>query len=348
MKIPTPRLLTSTLAAALALGLATPPVADAARKKDDDRKKSSGSSKGKKAVQKRETRRSTPVARRSSSPSRSKARSSSSSSSSSSRRTMAVHRPSSRSKAKPSKKITRAPQRSKAPVRRVVSASSSSRRHDSGRTHRVQKAPVKRSAIASRERSKASPPRRTHHVATQRKSAPKKQIHRTSVVSNRSSRPSRSTTYRAPVRRSSSSDRHVTRNRSHSSHSHKDRSHYRVRHSSHSHDWYRNNGWHYDTGYYQSNRRHRYYNDTLATFIFDTVAPAYISPARSVYDGYGYDLETLYAVQVELANAGYYGGAIDGQIGPASQSAIYNYQQDYQLPATGQVDDYLLSSLGIQ
>jgi hypothetical protein len=53
------------------------------------------------------------------------------------------------------------------------------------------------------------------------------------------------------------------------------------------------------------------------------------------------------AVQVELQRQGYYGGPIDGNIGPATQKAIAKYQSDNDLPATGQINQALLKSLKI-
>jgi len=139
-------------------------------------------------------------------------------------------------------------------------------------------------------------------------------------------------------------------------HSHRDRSHYTVRHDHdhHSHDWYRSNGYVYDYDYYRTYHRHRYYNDALGVFIFSLVAPpayvyesapAYYDSTPNYYSGYGY--ETRVAVQEELARAGYYDGTLDGVVGPGTRSAIYAYQQDYGLYATGRVDDQLLQSLGL-
>ncbi|WP_198141352.1 peptidoglycan-binding domain-containing protein [Verrucomicrobium spinosum] len=338
MKTTPSRYLTPALAAMLALGLSVPPAAEA-KKKDDDRSKK----KSRSSVQHRENRgtpRNAQVARRSA-PSRS--HSSKSRAVASSR-----HRPSpSRTiQRKPVKKhiASRSSSRSRVPQQRLASASVHRHDNDRNRDHRV---------------TKSSPVRRSSSISQRERDARSRAIAR-SADRHHDIR-------RAPVRRDSDrkhvvrSDRDHDRNRYVSSHreprhSHnvrqRDRGHYHSRHEHHSHDWYRNNGWDYDYDYYRVHRQHRYYNDLMATFIFDTSGPAYNSgysyPARPAYDGYGYDLETLYAVQVELANAGYYYGEIDGQIGPGSRSAIINYQQDYNLPVTGRVDSYLLESLGIQ
>lgn len=344
MKTTPTRYLTPALAAMLALGLSVPPAAEA-KKKDDDR----GKKKSRSSVQHRENRgspRTAHVARKSA-PSRGP-----------SSRSRAVA--SNRQRPSPSRTIHRKPAerhvasrsspRSRAPQHRLASASVHRHDNDRNRDHRVTRSsPVKRSsAISQREREVRS-------RAIARSSDRHRDIRR------------------APVRRDSDRNHVVRRDRDHdrnryvsshreTRHSHnaryRDRGHYHSRHEHHSHDWYRNNGWDYDYDYYRVHRQHRYYNDLMATFIFDTSGPSYYSPgydspgysypARSTYDGYGYDMETLYAVQVELANAGYYYGEIDGQIGPGSRSAIINYQEDNNLPVTGRVDSYLLESLGIQ
>ena len=52
-------------------------------------------------------------------------------------------------------------------------------------------------------------------------------------------------------------------------------------------------------------------------------------------------------VQRALRRSGYYYGDIDGDIGPESRAAIYAYQRDRGLPATGRIDSSLLRSLRI-
>jgi len=142
-----------------------------------------------------------------------------------------------------------------------------------------------------------------------------------------------------------------------------DRDRYVRRNEHHSRDWYRNNGWTYDTGYWQRYHRHRYYNDSLGLVIFDATAPytysypydtysypyvypseEYIEPQVTYYDSSA-DLNTLLAVQEELAREGYYHGAIDGIIGPGTLSAIIAYQEDFGLPVTGRIDTPLLQSM---
>ncbi|QIF06119.1 hypothetical protein G5S37_18875 [Roseimicrobium sp. ORNL1] len=92
----------------------------------------------------------------------------------------------------------------------------------------------------------------------------------------------------------------------------------------------------------------------MGVFLFSlTAPPAYVYESTpyaydstpNYYSGYGY--QTRVAVQEELARAGYYDGTLDGVIGPGTRSAIYAYQQDYGLYASGQIDDQLLQSLGL-
>lgn len=70
------------------------------------------------------------------------------------------------------------------------------------------------------------------------------------------------------------------------------------------------------------------------------------------YDGpiYGYDGlppdQVVADVQGVLQRLGYYQGAIDGVLGPATQAAIEKYQQDHGLPATGGIDARTLAVLG--
>ena len=52
-------------------------------------------------------------------------------------------------------------------------------------------------------------------------------------------------------------------------------------------------------------------------------------------------------VQRALKRRGYYNGGIDGDIGPASRSAIRSYQEDRGLSVTGRIDRSLLNALGI-
>jgi peptidoglycan hydrolase-like protein with peptidoglycan-binding domain len=82
-----------------------------------------------------------------------------------------------------------------------------------------------------------------------------------------------------------------------------------------------------------------------------TIGLAYSTYGGSVYRGVpvnGYYSDSLAVdVQRELRRRGYYHGAIDGDIGPASRSAIRAYQADRGLGVTGRIDSRLLRSLGV-
>lgn len=71
-----------------------------------------------------------------------------------------------------------------------------------------------------------------------------------------------------------------------------------------------------------------------------------------LYDGpiYGYDGlppdQVVANVQGALQRLGYYQGAIDGVLGPATQEAIENYQRHQGLPVTGGIDHRTLASMG--
>lgn len=78
--------------------------------------------------------------------------------------------------------------------------------------------------------------------------------------------------------------------------------------------------------------------------VYRYYGPAYTAP---VYRGYEVsDLNER--VQLSLARKGYYNGEIDGDIGPATRSAIRAYQIDRDLPVSGTIDGSLIRSLGIR
>lgn len=72
----------------------------------------------------------------------------------------------------------------------------------------------------------------------------------------------------------------------------------------------------------------------------------YLAP-RTYWSGNYQAVSLGVQVQQALANRGYYGGPIDGLIGPQSRRAIANYQADQGLPPTGQITSSLLLSLGL-
>jgi hypothetical protein len=142
------------------------------------------------------------------------------------------------------------------------------------------------------------------------------------------------------------SDRH----RNHREHDRDDRHRHDYRHH---HHHYRG---HYGYGYGSAYRygyghgygyRPYYYGGPSIGFSYHS-RPSYYSstvyrgvPASNASDELAVD------VQRELQRRGYYRGAIDGDIGPGSRSAIRAYQADRGLAATGRIDSRLLRSLGI-
>lgn len=59
------------------------------------------------------------------------------------------------------------------------------------------------------------------------------------------------------------------------------------------------------------------------------------------------ELSELARVQAMLSALGYYTGAIDGIDGALTRAAISRFQADRGLPVTGQVNDQLLTELGL-
>ena len=52
-------------------------------------------------------------------------------------------------------------------------------------------------------------------------------------------------------------------------------------------------------------------------------------------------------MQEQLAQAGYYQGAIDGVIGNGTRNAIRSYEEANGLPVDGRLDTELLRSMGL-
>lgn len=55
--------------------------------------------------------------------------------------------------------------------------------------------------------------------------------------------------------------------------------------------------------------------------------------------------EQTVQVQAALRKLGYYGGAVDGLMGPATQTAIRTFQIDHGLSVTGKIDEKLQKEL---
>lgn len=90
---------------------------------------------------------------------------------------------------------------------------------------------------------------------------------------------------------------------------------------------YYNGGAYYDSGY----------SDQYATNEYSQ------QPADENVDG-----SQISAVQRALAREGYYDGAIDGQMGPATQRALRRYQRDRGLSVTGHVDRAVVDALRVR
>jgi len=71
----------------------------------------------------------------------------------------------------------------------------------------------------------------------------------------------------------------------------------------------------------------------------------YYGPAVVVRTGYAVGGSVEIDVQRALAHRGYYGGPVDGAIGPQTRAAIRTYQVDRGLPVSGRIDGPLLRSL---
>jgi hypothetical protein len=120
--------------------------------------------------------------------------------------------------------------------------------------------------------------------------------------------------------------------------------HWRDRHH-HGHKWWHNHcdaivlvnwgfwGW-YDGWWYPAWGYDPYYS------YYDYDAPIY------GYDGLQPD-EIIANVQAALQQLGFYGYAIDGVLGPATETAIANYQRENGLPVTGAIDPATVRSLGL-
>lgn len=81
-----------------------------------------------------------------------------------------------------------------------------------------------------------------------------------------------------------------------------------------------------------------YYGSSAHLYYYGTGRPAYQAQGSG---------NLVVAVQQELAQAGYYRGAIDGVIGDGTRRAIRAYERANRLPVDGRIDDELLSRMGV-
>jgi peptidoglycan hydrolase-like protein with peptidoglycan-binding domain len=61
-----------------------------------------------------------------------------------------------------------------------------------------------------------------------------------------------------------------------------------------------------------------------------------------------HDASLVRSAQQALKDKGYDAGAIDGQMGPATEGALRSFQQAQGLPQTGDLDQRTLAALGVQ
>ena len=98
--------------------------------------------------------------------------------------------------------------------------------------------------------------------------------------------------------------------------------------------------WAFGYGYYPYGA-YSYYDDG---YYDDGYAPAeYSQPEYDSRDSGS----SVSQVQSELARQGYYRGAIDGSLGPATRNALRQYQRNQGLDVTGRIDRPVLEALGL-
>ena len=64
--------------------------------------------------------------------------------------------------------------------------------------------------------------------------------------------------------------------------------------------------------------------------------------------GSGYGDASVSQVQAALARKGYYRGAIDGSLGPATRNALRQYQRNHGLDVTGRIDRSVIEALRLR
>ncbi|HEV2839752.1 MAG TPA: peptidoglycan-binding domain-containing protein [Chthoniobacterales bacterium] len=99
-------------------------------------------------------------------------------------------------------------------------------------------------------------------------------------------------------------------------------------------------GWGYGYGYYPYASYYyddRYYDDYYASNEYP----------QSEYGDVEVDFNVS-EIQSALARAGYYDGAIDGSLGPATRNALRRYQRDRGLSVTGRIDRSVVEALRLR
>jgi hypothetical protein len=124
----------------------------------------------------------------------------------------------------------------------------------------------------------------------------------------------------------------------------------------HEFDRFRDGDFDRDDRFFRHHHNRFFFAFDFAAFGFPWWYPDYYYPyyGYDPYYGYGADYDPQYwsnlagSVQSELAQRGYYRGAIDGEIGSDSRKAIRTFQAAKGLPVTGMIDPKLLKALGIK
>jgi hypothetical protein len=115
----------------------------------------------------------------------------------------------------------------------------------------------------------------------------------------------------------------------------------------HHNSWVIIDPWFYPWGYgYYPYGTYSYYDDG---YYDDGYATSQYSqePSQSEYNSGAGDF-SVSEVQSALARAGYYRGAIDGSLGPATRNALRRYQRDQGLAITGRIDRPVVETLGLR
>ncbi|HEX8371704.1 MAG TPA: peptidoglycan-binding domain-containing protein [Chthoniobacterales bacterium] len=105
---------------------------------------------------------------------------------------------------------------------------------------------------------------------------------------------------------------------------------------------YRRDYYGYDYGY-----GYPYYSRPRTTIAIGVTPTYYSGTVYRAERASGNSVSLEVAVQRKLAKEGYYHGPIDGDIGPASRSAIARFQQDNDLDVTGRINKELIEELDL-
>ena len=103
----------------------------------------------------------------------------------------------------------------------------------------------------------------------------------------------------------------------------------------------------YGYGYYPYGGAYPYYDNGYYDDSYYPSSEYSQEPYARNYDSSNAD-SSVSQVQSALAREGYYRGAIDGNLGPATRSALRRYQRDHGLDATGQLDGPVIEALGLR